>query len=83
MSDSNASSSTTSNARASMVAAHELPSILSAMVQPEYLARLGGWPRRYGGGADTVRHIYSLCVYVGVGVGVGLGVGVRVRSKIR
>ena len=33
-----------SNARAAIVAAHDLTSILSSMLQPDYLARVAQWP---------------------------------------
>lgn len=46
-----------SNARAAVVAAQDLPCILSAMLQPDYLTRLSNWPPQYGGGAQIHRWV--------------------------
>lgn len=40
--------SASANARATMVATHDLASILSGMVQQEYLTRILTWPPQYG-----------------------------------
>jgi len=49
-----------SNARAAIVAAHDLPSILSSMLQHQYLDRLSTWPAQYGGGSEMQSRVVSL-----------------------